>query len=223
MVAAARPDRPADSATDPLTDPLTDASGEALTESSRRMFAAAIDAFAERGFHATTTRDIAARANLSPAALYVHYPSKAALLAQISLHGHRSALALLDAAIASESDPVERLRAAVTNFVRWHAERHRTARVVQYELGALPDGARAEVTDLRRRIERLVEDIIRAGVTAGTMDVAEPRRVAQAVLSLGVDVARWYSPGNRDTPESLGQLYADLALRMVGARPTSTA
>ena len=56
----------------------------------------------------TTTRDIAARANLSPAALYVHYPSKAALLAQISLHGHRSALALLEAAISSATDPVAR-------------------------------------------------------------------------------------------------------------------
>lgn len=190
---------------------------QALPEASRRMLSAAIDAFAERGFHATTTRDIAARAQLSPAALYVHYPSKAALLAQISLYGHRSALALVEAAIGSASDPVDRLRATVADFARWHAEHHRTARVVQYELGALPDDAVGEVNALRRRIEQLVEDLIRAGVAAGTMDVAEPRRVARAVLSLSVDVARWYSPGGRDTPEALGRLYADLALRMVGA------
>lgn len=189
-----------------------------LPESSRRMLSAAIDAFAERGFHATTTRDIAARANLSPAALYVHYPSKAALLAQISLHGHRSTLALLEAALGSTTDPVDQLHAVVADFVRWHAEHHRTARVVQYELAALPDDARTQVAHLRRRIEQLVEEIIRDGTAAGTMDVAEPRRVARAVLSLSVDVARWYSPGGRDTPEVLGRLYADLAARMVGAR-----
>ena len=77
--------------------------------------------------------------------------------------------------------------------------------------------------ELRRRIEYLVEDLIRAGVAAGSMDVAEPGRVARAVLSLGVDVARWYSPDGRDTPEALGSLYAELARRMVGAeRPQNT-
>lgn len=190
---------------------------QAEPEASRRMLAAAIDAFAERGYHATTTRDIAARAGLSPAALYVHYPSKAALLAHISLHGHQAALELLTTAVAGAPDPVGRLRVAVADFVRWHAEHHRTARVVQYELHALPDQVRAEVSSLRRRIEQLVEDVIRAGVAAGSMDVAEPRRVARAVLSLGVDVARWYDPTGRDTPEDLGRLYAALALRMVGA------
>jgi AcrR family transcriptional regulator len=209
------PDPP--TAPDP-PDPPIPPGPPSLPESSRRMLSAAIDAFAERGFHATTTRDIAARANLSPAALYVHYPSKAALLAQISLHGHRSALALLEAALGSATDPVDRLRAVVAGFVRWHAEHHRTARVVQYELAALPADARPQVADLRRRIEQLVEDVIRDGVAAGAMDVAEPRRVARAVLSLSVDVARWYSPGGRDTPEALGRLYADLASRMVAAR-----
>lgn len=185
-------------------------------ETSRRMMSAAIDAFAERGFHATTTRDIAARAGLSPAALYVHYPSKAALLGHISLSGHVAALDLVTVAVSEAGEPVTRLRDAVAVFVRWHAEHHRTARVVQYELDALPADTRAEVLALRRRIERLVEDVIRDGVAAGVMDVAEPRRVARAVLSLSVDVARWYHPG-RDTPDALGQLYGDLALRMVGA------
>ena len=37
---------------------------------------AAADAFADKGFHATTTRDIASRAGLSPAGVYVHFASK---------------------------------------------------------------------------------------------------------------------------------------------------
>jgi AcrR family transcriptional regulator len=188
-------------------------------DASRRMQLAAVEAFAERGFHATTTRDIAARAGLSPAALYVHYPSKAALLAQISLRGHQAALDLVTrAATEPGADAVARLRLLVAEFVRWHAETHRTARVVQYELEALPPDDRAAVAALRRRIEQTVEDLIRAGITAGTMDVAEPRRVARAILSLSIDVARWYDPAGRDTPAALGELYAELALRMVAAR-----
>lgn len=186
-------------------------------EAPRRMLSAALEAFSEHGFHATTTRDIAARAGLSPAALYVHYPSKAALLGAISLSGHAAALDLLAEAAAAAPDPVSGLRDVVGVFTRWHAEHHRTARVVQYELASLPPDVRVEVFALRRRIEELVEELIRAGVAAGTMDAAEPRRVARAVLSLTVDVARWYDPAGHDGPAALGELYAGLALRMVGA------
>ena len=42
----------------------------------RRILLAAATAFSERGFHATTTRDIAAQAGLSSAALYFYFPSK---------------------------------------------------------------------------------------------------------------------------------------------------
>jgi AcrR family transcriptional regulator len=187
-------------------------------EASRRMLLAAVDAFADRGFHATTTRDIATRAGLSPAALYVHYPSKAALLAQISRIGHDAALRLVQGACAGPGDPVTRLRRLVAAFVAWHADNHRVARVVQYELAALADGDRAAVVAVRRQIESVVEDLLRDGVATGVMAVAEPRRVARAILSLGVDVARWFDPAGRDSPADLGRLYADLAERMVVAR-----
>src|SRR6202000_2524094 len=39
---------------------------------------------AERGFHATPTRDIAAAAGLSPAAMYVYFRSKEEVLHQIA-------------------------------------------------------------------------------------------------------------------------------------------
>ena len=66
--------------------------------------------FAEHGFHATTTRDIAGGAGMSPAALYVHFPSKAALLFEISRSGHESALNLVTAAIERGADPVASVR-----------------------------------------------------------------------------------------------------------------
>jgi hypothetical protein len=39
-----------------------------------------------------------------------------------------------------------------------------------------------------------------------------------ALLSLVVDVARWYRPEGPRSPDDIGALYADLALRMVTAR-----
>src|SRR4051812_14086446 len=41
--------------------------------SSRLLLLSALDAFLARGFHAATTREIAERAGMSPAAVYVHW------------------------------------------------------------------------------------------------------------------------------------------------------
>src|SRR5258708_316912 len=62
---------------------------EIQPDAARRLLIAAVDAFAARGYHGTTTRDIADRAGLSPAGVYVHYRSKEELLYRIALIGHQ--------------------------------------------------------------------------------------------------------------------------------------
>jgi AcrR family transcriptional regulator len=185
-------------------------------ETARRLMLAGVEAFAKRGYHATTTRDIAGAAGMSPAALYVHFPSKAALLFAISRYGHEQTLALVENVVARAADPVERIRLVVEDFVAWHARRHTVARVVQYELHALPETEFEIVAELRRRIERMVRDVITDGVAAGVFTVGDPKTAARAVLSLGVDVARWYTERSRQTPTALGKEYGELVLRMLG-------
>ncbi|MFD9884092.1 TetR/AcrR family transcriptional regulator [Streptomyces alboflavus] len=190
---------------------------EVSPDAARRLLIAAVDAFAERGYHATTTRDIAGRAGMSPAALYIHYKTKEELLHRISRLGHDKALAILRAAADGEGTAADRLSAAVRSFVRWHAGHHTTARVVQYELDALSAEHRAEIVVLRRLSDAAVREIINDGVRAGEFDVPDVPGTTLAVLSLCIDVARWFDVGGRRTPDEVGALYADLVLRMVGA------
>ncbi|WP_405057110.1 TetR/AcrR family transcriptional regulator [Kribbella sp. NBC_01505] len=182
---------------------------------ARRLLRGAIDAFAERGFQATTTRDIASRAGMSPAALYVHYPSKERLLFEISLHGHNAALEVLRSA-DQDGAPADRLRALVAAFTAWHARHHTIAHVVQYELGALAPEHLAEVATIRRAISTQIEQVLADGVQDGSFAVPDLPGTTLAVLSLAIDVARWYTP-HRGDPDALGKLYADLAHRMVQA------
>ncbi|MEV0885473.1 TetR/AcrR family transcriptional regulator [Streptomyces microflavus] len=193
--------------------------GEVTPEAARRLLVAAVDAFAERGYHATTTRDIAGRAGMSPAALYIHYKTKEELLHRISKIGHDRALHLLQAEADGDGTAAERLAGAVRSFVRWHAERHTTARVVQYELDALGPEHRTEIVELRRRSDAVVRRIISEGVEAGEFDVPDIPGTTLAVLSLCIDVARWFNAHGSRTPDEVGALYADLVLRMVGAPP----
>ncbi|GAA1363217.1 TetR/AcrR family transcriptional regulator [Streptomyces beijiangensis] len=187
-------------------------------EAARRLLVAAVEAFAERGYHATTTRDIAGRAGMSPAALYIHYKTKEELLHRISRIGHEKALEILETAADAEGTAAERLAMAVRHFVRWHAGHHMTARVVQYELDALGPEHRTEIIELRRRSDAAVRRIINDGVEAGEFDVPYVPGTALAVLSLCIDVARWFNVEGRRTPDEVGAFYADLVLRMVSAR-----
>ena len=62
-----------------------------------------------------------------------------------------------------------------------------------------------------------IRDSVEDGVRAGVFDVPDPRMTTLALLSLGIDVSRWYDDNGALTPEEVGDHYAALALRMVGA------
>ncbi|OLM18246.1 MULTISPECIES: TetR/AcrR family transcriptional regulator [unclassified Pseudonocardia] len=183
----------------------------------RRIAASALDSFAERGFHGTSLRHIAQGSGLSTAALYVHFASKEEVLFALARHGHALALALVREA-AADPDPGRALDVLVRAFTGWHAEHRTLARVVQYELGALDGDHRAEVLDLRRQTERTVRDLVGRGAAAGVLSVPDVRAATAAILSLGIDVARWYEPGGRWTPDELGAHYAELAAGLLGMR-----
>lgn len=199
-----------------MTEPPEDLWPDVRPDAARRLMAAAVESFAARGYHATTTRDIATAAGMSPAALYVHFPAKSAVLFAISRSGHERTLTMVRTTTTEHDDPLDAMRVLVERFVAWHAKRHVIARVVQHELDALTPEDHKVVVELRRTTEGLVRDLITRGVEAGVFTVPDVRTAARAVLSLGIDVARWYSPTSKPAPEVLGKQYAELVLSMLG-------
>jgi AcrR family transcriptional regulator len=194
---------------------LTDA-GDA-TDARSRLVAAALELFAVKGFRATTTRDIASAAGMSPAALYVHYKSKEDLLYLISRTGHERTLALVRHAVAGSTDEVEQLLAVVRSFTVHHARGHTSARVVNYELAALSPEHVSEIAGIRHAIEQEIKQIVGSGVASGAFHTSNPRMTAVALLSLGVDVARWYRDEGEWSPEEIADYYCEVALRVVAA------
>lgn len=187
------------------------------TDARSRLLAAAVEAFAAKGFHGTTTRDIASAAGMSPAALYVHHRSKEDLLYLISRSGHERTLALVRDAVASSNDPVKQLLAVVRGFTVHHARGHTSARIVNYELAALSPQHLEEIVGIRRAIEEGMRGVVQDGVSGGAFDTTNPQMTTLALLSLGIDVARWYRDEGQWSPEEIADHYCELALRIVGA------
>ncbi len=195
-----------------LADP-----GEPAAPAADRLLRAAVESFADIGYHATTTRDIAEVAGMSPAAVYVHYASKLELLKRISFIGHEEARVCLETALAAGDTSRERILNATSAFAMWHAENKKIARIVQYEHRSLPEETKEEIRVLRRRMQHLVENEIQQGANDGEFRVDNVSGAALALLSLCVDVARWYSPRDPRTPAELGELYARLVSAMLHA------
>jgi len=199
-----------------LDGPESDLWADIAHESSRRLLLAALESFAAHGYNATTTRRIGERAGMSPAAVYMHYPSKQALLFEISRTGHEAVLRDVQNAIDGIASPKDRLWTFMHVFVSWHARNHTVARVNQYELASIPPEHFGEIRDLRDRFEAALMAELRAGVESGDFVVADMDVTLLALLSLGIDVARWYT-GRGKSPDELGRAYAHLALTLVSA------
>ena len=187
------------------------------SKAAARIRAAAIEAFAEKGYNGTTTRDIAARLGLSAAAMYPHYKSKEELLYAIAYEGHQKTVAWLEEADPVTESPADRLRAVIGEFARTHAQYHARARVVEYELagartGPLPSDRRAAP-----RTDPACEADRGSRSADGSFVVPDSEGVTLAIISLCVDVCRWFPAGRYTDPDKVAKLYSELAVRLVGA------
>lgn len=104
-------------------------SARAGTSAPERILAAALAAFAERGFQGATTREIAAAAGVPQGLVTYHYASKQALWEASADWIFGEVRADLEGAVAAlrDVDPASRLRAAMkrfAHFVARHPELH---------------------------------------------------------------------------------------------------
>jgi AcrR family transcriptional regulator len=166
--------------------------------------------FYERGYHATSMRDIAARVGIKAGSLYNHYPGKQDLLLRISLEATRE---LYSGAIA-RLDGVEDAEEALRTYIRWHVEFHAThrleCRVADTELRALTPDARQAVVEVRDAHEELFVELLRRGARERGWRIANERVVAIAVLTLCTEVDAWFRDDGPLTAGEIGQIYADL-------------
>lgn len=119
---------------------------------SRRdqILATAAELFATHGFHGVSVADLGSACGISGPALYKHFPSKQAVLAEMLVAISEELLRVGTERAAAAGDP----RAALAALVDWHVDfalRHRALIVVQdRDWEALPVEARDRVRALQR-------------------------------------------------------------------------
>lgn len=184
----------------------------------RRLYEAAVQLFAERGYHGTSIREIIGRVGVQPAAFYYHFVSKEDLLKQIMVATLEELTAEVRQAVAAERTAEARLVAALGAHVAFHAQRPLEAFVVDSELRGLDSSERAMVVELRDRYEAIFYEILDDGVRRGEFHVSDVKVQTYALMALATSVASWYSPGGRLGVDDVATLYTSLVLDGIRAR-----
>ncbi|WP_238364649.1 TetR/AcrR family transcriptional regulator [Mesobacterium pallidum] len=175
--------------------------------------------FAEKGYDATSMRDIAQAAGVSKALLYHHFVSKEDIYARIAFSATKNLNDFVRSRIPADGSSADKLRAFMVAAARFFAE-HRSAWVAASNaFWSDPDRHRMERRLARRReFERMLRDIIKDGIASGEFNDVDPAMTGRLVLS-GINwMHRWHDPGQALTPEQIVDQYADILLGGVVAR-----
>ncbi|MCW3768063.1 TetR/AcrR family transcriptional regulator [Paenarthrobacter sp. PAE-2] len=169
--------------------------------------------FFERGYDATSLRQVAAASGLRVGSLYNHIDSKEHLLLQIMGGVMDDLMGSMRLAVDFDGDAVARLRAALAAHLRFHAERAQEVFIGNAELRSLSEEARDVVIAKRHEYELLLQDLIEEAGRAGLADVVDARLHVYSFVAQATHIAGWFKPGGRMSLDEIVEIYTRLALR----------
>ena len=181
--------------------------GKGETRPSRRgiILQEAARLFREKGYRASTLRELARRSGVKGGSIYYHFASKQEILHRIMDETMNSLLQGLSREIRDEEDPVRRLARAIGFHIRYHLENLDETHVADTELINLEDEHRRWIVGKRAEYELTFSSILEEGTRAGVMEVGDIKLASIAVLQMCTGIPYWF---NDEGPLSVDEVVA---------------
>jgi TetR/AcrR family transcriptional regulator, cholesterol catabolism regulator len=180
----------------------------------RQIEDAASSLFRERGYAATSVRDIAQALNIQGASLYAHVASKEDVLWSIVRRAADRFQAAVDPIVAApELSPSDRLRLMVRAHVDVVTSDLGNASVFLHEWRFLSEARRAEIATRRDAYERRFREVIAEGQRTHEFLPADPAITATLILTALNGIAGWYDADGAWSAKRIADHYAALFLR----------
>lgn len=169
--------------------------------------------FSERGYHATSMRDLAGDLGMQGGSLYAHISSKEELLIEIVNQASRQFDEALFTLRAEAMPADQKLREAMYRHIRVVADNMDSATVFFHEWKHLSPEAYARVTGWRDTIDAFYRELITQGVQEGTLRAdLDIKMTSYLVLSAVNWAYTWYRPGGSLAPRDVAEQFADMLL-----------
>lgn len=172
-----------------------------IKEKSRRpddrpaeILAAALDLFVARGFAATRLEDVASRAGLSKAAIYLYFKDKSSLLMAVVDATISPRLELAQDLVTAHQGPVQPLLAAILGLLSEQLEKSRLPDIIKIvisESRAHPELGRAYLENVINRALPLFQSLIERGVASGEFRPVNARLTVKCMVAPMLLGALW--------------------------------
>lgn len=197
-----------------MTEVNTDRPAPPEAATSERVWTVAAQLFREKGYHATTTREIADRLQITRATLYYHVDKKEDLLYGICTESLARVSNAVSKAIEAVDDQAERvptlIQAHLVTMVR-DIDMHAT---MLLELRHLNGHQLDAVVELRDGYESLVASVVSDAQKAGALRSDVPTKYATlALLNLLNWTISWYRPDGPLKPAAFAKTLSDIYLQ----------
>lgn len=147
------------------------------------MSAAAV--FAEKGFHGSSTRDIAERLGIKQGSLYYYFKSKEEALGEVCHFGIEEYVHRMQDIAASDQPFEAKLMATVSSHLSSYRERNEALKVYNDERLYLPEERRTKLKQLGSQYRKQLEGIFEQGKESGVLRPSlDCHFAAQAVIGL---------------------------------------
>jgi AcrR family transcriptional regulator len=180
---------------------------------------AAARVFREKGYDGATLRDIAQEAGLLPGSLYYHIRSKEELLRLIVEQPIRALQAQLEAIVASDTSPAQKLAEALAAQLRAFDTHYPYLFVHLHNLLQV-DTMHPDIQKRARRYEEFWQQILTQGVRVGEFPPDLDVKVAAfAIIGMCNWMHRWYRRDGRLSIEEIIQQFSRLVLDGLRRQP----
>lgn len=174
------------------------------------ILAAAVQLFAEYGYHAAPLRDIARITGIQAASIYYHYANKEALLVEIMETHMRQLNAGLERILHEQRDPLIRLYQAITNHIRLHTTYKSEFFIIDTEIRSLEGDNRRYILAMRDHYESLLQDLLRDGMEQGVFRISDVKVSSYAIIAMCTEVSTWFRPNGRLTVQEVIDMYSQM-------------
>lgn len=165
---------------------------ERLSERQKDILEAAATLFAERGYAATSIRDIGEQVGLLGGSLYHHIKSKEALFVRVHDVALQMAGDRIVLAVSLVVDPWDRLEAACATMLEIQLDPASLTMPLMNDFGSVPPDIRERLVAKRDAFETIFRDLVRDL----PLDPAVDRGVYRLLLlTLLNNVSGWYREG----------------------------
>jgi AcrR family transcriptional regulator len=167
--------------------------GQLGEDTRRAILDAAREAFVRLGFERATNSDIAAAANVTAAAMYRHFASKADLYAAVVHEALADITPRLRSAVASQPSVRAAFRAVIGQLDSLNEQRRGTARLLSSlptEMQRHPQIAQRMLAD-PGQIYTIITELVEAGVNKGEIAREKAQRVISVMIATFMGVSAY--------------------------------